>query len=69
VRSLKELIDEMVDFTQMPDEQVDYAIYRKGSIETANKIVRHLYNIGQTDTSKEIVIGRCIDWIENNFGV
>lgn len=69
VGSLKELIDEMVDFTQMSDEQVDYAIYRKGAIETADKIVRHLYNMGQTDASKEIVIGRCIDWIENNFGV
>jgi DNA repair exonuclease SbcCD ATPase subunit len=68
VESLKELIDEMVDFTQMSDEQVDYSIYRKGAIETADKIIHYLYRMSQTDTSKEVAIGRCIDWIKNNFG-
>jgi hypothetical protein len=68
VESLKELIDEMVDFTQMSDEQVDYSIYRKGAIETADKIVHYLYRMSQNDTSKEVAIGRCIDWIKNNFG-
>ena len=68
VESLKELIDEMVDFTQMTDEQVDYSIYRKGAEETANKIVHYLYRMSQNDTSKEVAIGRCIDWIKNNFG-
>lgn len=67
VESLKELIDELVDFTQMTDEQVDYSIYRKGAIETANKITHYLYRMSQTDTSKEVAIGRCIDWIKNNF--
>lgn len=67
VESLKELVDEMVDFTQMSDEQVDYSIYRKGAIETADKIVHYLYRMSQTDTSKEVAIGRCIDWIKNNF--
>jgi hypothetical protein len=69
VESLKELIDEMVDFTQMSDEQVDYSIYRKGAIETADKIVQYLYRMSQNDTSKEVAIGRCIDCIKNNFGV
>jgi hypothetical protein len=69
VGSLKELIDEMVDFTQMSDEQVDYSIYRKGAIEAADKIVHYLYRMSQNDTSKEVAIGRCIDWIKNNFGV
>ena len=68
VESLKELIDEMVEFTQMTDEQVDYSIYRKGAEETANKIVHYLYRMSQNDTSKEVAIGRCIDWIKNNFG-
>jgi hypothetical protein len=68
VESLKELIDEMVDFTQMSDEQVAYSIYRKGAIETADKIVHYLYRMSQNDTSKEVAIGRCIDWIKNNFG-
>ena len=68
VESLKELIDEMVDFTQMTDEEVDYSIYRKGAEETANKIVHYLYRMSQNDTSKEVAIGRCIDWIKNNFG-
>jgi hypothetical protein len=68
VESLKELIDEMVDFTQMSDDQVDYSIYRKGAIETADKIVHYLYRMSQNDTSKEVAIGRCIDWIKNNFG-
>jgi hypothetical protein len=68
VESLKELIDEMVDFTQMSDEQVEYSIYRKGAIETADKIVHYLYRMSQNDTSKEVAIGRCIDWIKNNFG-
>ena len=67
-KDLEELIDEMVDFTQMTDEQVDYSIYRKGAIETADKIVHYLYRMSQTDTSKEVAIGRCIDWIRNNFG-
>ena len=67
-KDLEDLIDEMVDFTQMSDEQVDYSIYRKGAIETANKIVHYLYCMSQTDTSKEVAIGRCIDWIKNNFG-
>ena len=65
---LEDLIDEMVDFTQMSDEQVDYSIYRKGVIETADKIVHYLYRMSQNDTSKEVAIGRCIDWIKNNFG-
>lgn len=68
VESLKDLIDEMVEFTQMTDEQVDYSIYRKGAEETANKIVHYLYRMSQNDTSKEVAIGRCIDWIKNNFG-
>ena len=68
VESLKELIDEMVEFTQMTDEQVDYSIYRKGAEETANKIIHYLYRMSQNDTSKEVAIGRCIDWIKNNFG-
>ena len=68
VESLKELIDEMVEFTQMTDEQVDYSIYRKGAEETADKIVHYLYRMSQNDTSKEVAIGRCIDWIKNNFG-
>lgn len=68
VESLKELIDEMVDFTQMTDDQVDYSIYRKGAIETADKIIHYLYRMSQTDASKEVAIGRCIDWIKNNFG-
>ena len=67
-KDLEELIDEMVDFTQMSDEQVDYSIYRKGAIETADKIVHYLYRMSQNDTSKEVAIGRCIDWIKNNFG-
>jgi hypothetical protein len=67
-KDLEDLIDEMVDFTQMSDEQVDYSIYRKGAIETANKIVHYLYRMSQNDTSKEVAIGRCIDWIKNNFG-
>ena len=67
-KDLEELIDEMVDFTQMTDEQVDYSIYRKGAIETADKIVHYLYRMSQNDTSKEVAIGRCIDWIKNNFG-
>ena len=67
-KDLEELIDEMVDFTQMTDEQVDYSIYRKGAIETANKITHYLYRMSQNDTSKEVAIGRCIDWIKNNFG-
>ena len=67
-KDLEDLIDEMVEFTQMTDEQVDYSIYRKGSIETANKIAHYLYRMSQTDTSKEVAIGRCIDWIKNNFG-
>ena len=67
-KDLEELIDEMVDFTQMSDDQVDYSIYRKGAIETANKITHYLYRMSQTDTSKEVAIGRCIDWIKNNFG-
>lgn len=67
-KDLEELIDEMVDFTQMSDDQVDYSIYRKGAIETANKITHYLYCMSQTDTSKEVAIGRCIDWIKNNFG-
>jgi hypothetical protein len=66
-KDLEELIDEMVDFTQMSDEQVDYSIYRKGAIETANKITHYLYRMSQNDTSKEVAIGRCIDWIKNNF--
>jgi hypothetical protein len=57
----------MVDLTQMSDDQVDYSIYRKGAIETANKITRYLYRMSQNDTSKEVAIGRCIDWIKNNF--
>ena len=68
VEGLKDLIDEMVEFTQMTDEQVDYSIYRKGAEETANKIVHYLYRMSQNDTSKEVAIGRCIDWIKNNFG-
>ena len=68
VESLKDLIDEMVEFTQMTDEQVDYSIYRKGAEETADKIVHYLYRMSQNDTSKEVAIGRCIDWIKNNFG-
>lgn len=67
-KDLEDLIDEMVDFTQMSDEQVDYSIYRKGAIETANKIVHYLYRMSQNDTSKEVAIGRCLDWIKNNFG-
>jgi hypothetical protein len=67
-KDLEDLIDEMVDFTQMSDEQVDYSIYRKGAIETADKIVHYLYRMSQNDTSKEVAIGRCIDWIKNNFG-
>jgi hypothetical protein len=66
-KDLEELIDEMVDFTQMSDDQVDYSIYRKGAIETANKITHYLYRMSQNDTSKEVAIGRCIDWIKNNF--
>lgn len=68
-KDLEELIDEMVDFTQMSDDQVDYSIYRKGAIETANKIVHYLYCMSQTDTSREVAIGRCIDWIKATFGV
>ena len=67
-KDLEDLIDEMVDFKQMSDEKVDYSIYRKGAIETANKITHYLYCMSQTDTSKEVAIGRCIDWIKNNFG-
>ena len=68
VEGLKDLIDEMVEFTQMTDEQVDYSIYRKGAEETADKIVHYLYRMSQNDTSKEVAMGRCIDWIKNNFG-
>ena len=68
VEGLKDLIDEMVEFTQMTDEQVDYSLYRKGAEETADKIVHYLYRMSQNDTSKEVAIGRCIDWIKNNFG-
>lgn len=67
-KDLEELIDEMVEFTQMSDDQVDYSIYRKGAIETANKITHYLYRMSQNDTSKEVAIGRCLDWIKNNFG-
>lgn len=65
--SLKELIDEMVDITQMPDEQVDYSIYRKGAEETAEKIINYLSKMSKNDTSKEAAIDRTITWIKNNF--
>ena len=68
VEGLKDLVDEMIEFTQMTDEQVDYSIYRKGAEETADKIVHYLYRMSQNDTSKEVAMGRCIDWIKNNFG-
>lgn len=67
VEGLKDLIDEMVEFTQMTDEQVDYSIYRKGAEETAEKIINYLYKMSKNDTSKEVAIDRTITWIKNNF--
>lgn len=67
VEGLKDLIDEMVEFTQMTDEQVDYAIYRKGAEETTEKIINYLSKMSKNDTSKEVAIDRTITWIKNNF--
>ena len=67
VEGLKDLIDEMVEFTQMTDDQVDYTIYRKGAEETAEKIINYLSKMSKNDTSKEVAIDRTITWIKNNF--
>ena len=67
VEGLKDLIDEMVEFTQMTDEQVDYSIYRKGAEDAAEKIINYLSKMSKNDTSKEVAIDRTITWIKNNF--
>jgi chromosome segregation ATPase len=115
VESLKELIDEMVDFTQMTDEQVDDQLkavkqlqqsvielsaqkaelinqvqrlknydeerderlharlsdeaFKKGSANAAMQTLRYLYPLWQDTTSKEVAIGRAIEWIKSTFGV
>jgi predicted nuclease with TOPRIM domain len=68
-KDLEELIDEMVEFTQMTDiEAVDTA-YKKGAADAATKITHYLYPLWQDTTSKNVAIGSCLDWIKSTFGV
>lgn len=69
VESLKELIDEMVDFTQMTDEEVVDTIYNKGAIDAATKILHYLYPLWEDETSKNVAIGKTLDWIKATFNV
>ncbi len=117
---LEDLIDEMVEFTQMTDEEVAgqsktveqmqqllidaqvqnqqlfnhiqklekpdnsceqviknvaakvYELeeyYDKGSADAAAKILHYIYPFWQDTTSKEVAIGRTIEWIKATFGV
>lgn len=121
-KDLEELIDEMVDFTQMSEEEVterlasnkqlkqnvdDLAMqvcqltdklsdrdleiarlrkydeerdiqlharlsdeaYRKGVADVATKIMHYLYPLWEDATSKNVAIGKTLDWIKATFGV
>ena len=69
VESLKELIDEMVDFTQMTDEEVVDTVYNKGAVDAATKIMHYLYPLWQDTTSKNVAIGSCLDWVKATFNI
>ena len=43
--------------------------YRKGAIDAATKITHYLYPLWQDTTSKNVAIGKTLDWIKATFGV
>ena len=67
--SLKELIDEMVECTQMTDDKVADTVYNKGVTDAATKIMHYLYPLWEDTTSKNVAIGKTLDWIKATFGV
>ena len=66
--SVAQTCDEHKDEIARLKKETDEA-YRKGATEAAIKIMHYLYPLWQDTTSKNVAIGKTLDWIKATFKV